>query len=167
MFNSKTPAVNKNREILLNGGEGESYWVLGDLYTFKTTGKDTNGAFTVIDQIIQPQGGPPPHVHHREDEVFYILEGKFLFLCGDRQQTLESGSFVYVPKGTVHTFKNIDDNPGKLLVTISPAGLEQFFYAIGTPAADRTSPPPFDPEVIDKVMRLSKDFQMDVIVPEK
>lgn len=157
--------MNKSREILLNNAEGRSYWVLGDLYTFKATGKDTNGAMTVIDQVIQPQGGPPPHVHRREDEVFYILEGKFTFLCGEEQRTFTSGSFVYIPKGTLHTFKNIGNKPGKLLVTITPAGLEEFFYAIGSPAADLTSPPPFNPEVIDKIMKLSKDFQMDVILP--
>jgi len=62
---------------IIHKGEGNSYWVLGDLYTFKLTGKQTNGAFAVIDQIIQPESGPPPHVHYREDEAFYILDGRF------------------------------------------------------------------------------------------
>ena len=70
-----------NMEVLLNPGEGDSFWVLGDLYTFKVTGKQTNGAFTVVDQVIQPQSGPPPHIHHREDEAFYVLAGRFSFLC--------------------------------------------------------------------------------------
>lgn len=155
-----------NREIVLNKGEGNSLWVLGDLYTFKVTGEQTNGAFTVIDQVIQPQGGPPPHIHRREDECFYVLQGKFSFLHGDQQTDAEAGSFVYVPKGTLHTFKNIGPEPGRLLVTITPAGLEEFFYAIGSPAQDLKNPPPFDPAVIDKVMKLAGDHHMEVMLPD-
>lgn len=158
--------MESNKEILLNKGEGVSLWVLGDLYTFKATGKQTNGAFTVIDQTIQPQGGPPPHIHHREDEAFYILEGRFSFLCGDKQNMFEAGSFVYIPKGTLHTFKNIGEQQGRLLVTITPAGLEEFFYSIGIPANDLNTPPPFDDKNIEKLIRLAKDYQMDVILPE-
>ena len=155
-----------NMEVLLNPGEGDSFWVLGDLYTFKVTGKQTNGAFTVMDQVIQPQSGPPPHIHHREDEAFYVLSGRFSFLCGDKQSIFEAGSFIYVPKGTLHTFKNIDAQQGRLLVTITPAGLEDFFYRIGTPAADLATPPAFDPGVIDKLMQLAKDYQLDIRLPE-
>lgn len=153
--------------IFLNDREGNSFWVLGDLYTFKVTGKQTNGAFTVVDQIIQPQGGPPPHIHHREDEAFYVLDGKFSLLCGDKEFVFESGGFVYVPKGTLHTFKNISEQPGRLLVTITPAGLEDFFYAIGTPAVDLTNPPAFDPGVIEKLMQLARVYQMDIVLPDK
>lgn len=150
---------------LLKAGEGDSFWVLGDLYTFKVTGKESNGSFTVIDQTIQPQGGPPPHIHRKEDEAFYILEGRFSFLFGDQLKEMEAGSFVYIPKGTLHTFKNISDQPGKLLVVITPAGLEEFFYAVGTPATDLNNPPDFDPAIIDKILLLSRDYQMEVVIP--
>ena len=159
--------MDSNLKHVLNVGEGDSFWVLGDLYTFKATGKTTNGAFTVIDQIIQPQNGPPPHIHRSEDEAFYVLEGRFSFLYGDKERVLEAGSFAYIPKGTLHTFKNIDSKPGKLLVIITPAGLEGFFYSIGTPATGTTSPPPFDPAVIDKLMKLAQEYQMEVMLPEK
>lgn len=159
--------MDANTTISLNQGEGESFWVLGDLYTFKATGKQTNGVFTVIDQIIQPQSGPPPHIHHREDEAFYVLEGRFLFICGDKQSVLEAGSFVYIPRGTLHTFKCIDERQGKLLVTITPAGLEEFFYSIGTRAADLTSPPAFDPTIIDKLMKMAENYQMEIVLAEK
>lgn len=155
--------MNDQSEILMAKGEGNSYWVLGDLYTFKVTGQQTNGAFTVIEQIIQPNGGPPPHIHHREDEAFYVLEGKFSFLSGDKQSIFEAGSFIYIPKGTLHTFNNVATEPGKLLVIITPAGLEQFFYTIGTPATDQTTPPAFDPGVIEKIMQLAGEYQMEVI----
>ena len=155
-----------SKEILLHPGEGASFWVLGDLYTFKATGEQTNGAFTIIDQVIQPGGGPPPHIHHGEDEAFYILEGRFSFLCGDAQNVYEQGAFVYIPKDTLHTFKNIGESKGRLLVTITPAGLEEFFYAIGTPAtADIATPPAFDPAVLDKIMQLAGSYKMTVKPP--
>ncbi|AKD04267.1 quercetin 2,3-dioxygenase [Pontibacter korlensis] len=152
-----------NKGIICHKGEGESYWVLGDLYTFKATGKQTNGAYTVVEETIQPQNGPPIHVHHREDEAFYVLEGRFSFVCGDEERLCQTGSFVYVPKGTAHTFKNIDEQPGKLLVTITPAGLEEFFYTIGTPAVDLSNPPAHDLTVMDRIMQLAEQYQFDVI----
>ena len=157
--------MQKNSEIFLNKGEGKSYWVLGDLYTFKVTGEQTGGAFMIMDQIIQPQGGPPPHIHRAEDEAFYVREGKFSFLCGDKQSILEEGGFAYIPKGTLHTFKNVSEGPGKLLVIVTPAGLEEFFYAIGTPAEGTDGPPDFDPAMIGKIMELADKYGMDVPSP--
>ena len=154
------------KQWLLHPGEGSSFWVLGDLYTFKVTGKETNGVFTVMDQIIQPQGGPPPHIHHREDETFFVVHGRFSFLCGEKETILESGAFAYIPKGTLHTFKNVGEQQGRLLVTVTPAGLEEFFYAVGTPALEGTKPPAFDPAIIDKVLSLSKSFHMEVIISQ-
>jgi mannose-6-phosphate isomerase-like protein (cupin superfamily) len=158
--------MENNLEMLLKQAQGNSYWVLGDLYSFKTTGKQTNGAFTVIDQVIQPQGGPPPHIHHREDEAFYILEGRFSFLKGNEQSILETGAFVYIPKGTVHTFKNLSEQHGRLLVIITPAGLEEFFYTIGTPSNGSATPPAFDPALMPKLLQLAKNYQMDILLPE-
>jgi mannose-6-phosphate isomerase-like protein (cupin superfamily) len=155
-----------NMEILLNEREGISFWVLGDLYTFKATGKQTNGAFTIIDQIVGRDSGPPPHIHHQEDEAFYILDGSFTFLCGEQQNVFEAGSFLYIPRGTIHTFKNTGAHPGRLLVVITPAGLEEFFYAIGTPVTDPANPPPFDPSIVEKLMQLAKKFQMEIVLPD-
>lgn len=159
--------MDASTETMLNGDEGESYWVLGDLYTFKATGKQTNGAFTIIEQVIQPQSGPPPHIHHKEDEAFYVLDGKFSFLSGNKESVCDTGATVYIPKGTLHTFKNIDEQQGRLLVLITPAGLEEFFYAIGTRAVDKFTLPAFDSTVIDKVMQLAKDYHMSVVLPDE
>jgi quercetin dioxygenase-like cupin family protein len=156
--------MNQTLDILLNPKEGNSFWVLGDLYTFKLTGKDTNGALTVVEQVIQPESGPPPHIHHREDEAFYVLDGKFSFLCEDSHGIFGTGSFIYIPKGKLHTFKNIDDKPGKLLVTISPAGLEDFFYSIGTAVSELADNPGFDPAVVEKIMQLAPDYQMEIVI---
>ena len=152
----------KTHAIFQQQGEGKSYWVLGDLYNFKVTGKETNGAFTVVDQQIKPKSGPPPHIHHKEDEAFYILDGTFSFLNGDQQINAEAGSFIYIPKGTLHTFQNISDREGRLLVVITPAGLEDFFYEIGVPVAGASSAPVPDQSTIEKVLKLASSYNMEI-----
>lgn len=78
---------------------------------------------------------------------------------------VESGAVVYVPRETVHTFKNIGEQPGKLLVFITPAGLEEFFYEIGSPVTDINTPPPYDPSVFEKVMQLAARYHVEVQLP--
>lgn len=63
----------------LGSGGGKAMWLLTDLHTLKLTGADTNGAFTLSELLAGPEIGPPPHIHHREDESFYVLEGAFDF----------------------------------------------------------------------------------------
>jgi len=157
--------IQDNREIALLPGEGKSLWVLGDLYTFKVVGDDTDRSFAMIEVQAQPQNGPPPHIHHREDETFYVLEGEFSFLHGDRTFTATAGSFVYIPKCTLHTFNNVGTAPGRVLVIITPAGFEKFFEEIGEPATDKSSPPPFNPATIEKLLALAPKYHLEVKVP--
>lgn len=150
-------------ELTLNAQETKSLWVLGDLYTFRLTGEQTDGRLAVIEAVIQPNSAPPPHIHHNEDESFYVLEGTFSFLYGDQTISGNTGSFVHVPKGTPHTFQNIGTTPGRLLTIISPAGLEQFFMEIGTSAEEGA--PEFDPAIIEKIMKLAPVYHMEVLPP--
>lgn len=130
------------RALHVPPGEGNSYWVVGDFITIKITGKDTQGAFAVVETTTAPQVGPPPHVHSREDETFYILEGTFEFLAGDRTFTATAGAMVHGPRGIPHTFKNVGDTTGKLLVIATPAGFEEFVAEVGAPGSDAGAPPP-------------------------
>jgi len=88
-------------------------------------------------------------------------------MSGDKQSVLEAGSFAYIPRGTLHTFKNIANRQGRMLVIITPAGLEEFFYAIGTQATDLTSPPTFDHAMIDKLMQLAGNYELEILMPNK
>ncbi len=142
--------------------EGKSLWVLGDLYTFKLMGEDSGGSFALIEIQVQPQNGPPPHIHYREDESFYVLEGEFSFLHGDLTFKATAGSFVYIPKGTLHTFKNVGTSQGRFLVIITPAGFEKLFEEIGEPAMDKSSPPPFNPATIDKLLAIAPKYHLEV-----
>src|SRR6476659_8204106 len=86
---------------------GPAFWGPGDHYTFLVTGEETGGAYFVMEALVPPEGGPPPHIHTKEDETFYVLEGQIEFLLGEELIVAGPGDFVSIPRGTVHRFKNI------------------------------------------------------------
>jgi mannose-6-phosphate isomerase-like protein (cupin superfamily) len=130
----------------LGPGEGRSLWVLGNLLlTYKVTAEQTGGAYSLFEGTVPPQEGSPPHIHHREDETFYVVEGEFEFLKDGETIRAGAGSLVYVPKGGLHAFKNVGAEKGRLLLSQTPGGLhERFFEEIGEEATDRTAPPVAD-----------------------
>ncbi|MCZ2099412.1 MAG: quercetin 2,3-dioxygenase [Anaerolineae bacterium] len=130
-----------NEILHVPAGTGQAYWVMGDLFTYLVTGEESGGSYFTLEAIVAPGNGPPPHVHHQEEEQFYILEGEVTFQIGDQTLQLSAGDFVHIPRGTVHSFRN-GPKPAKLLATFSPAGIEQFFREVGEPAHDRSAPPP-------------------------
>lgn len=134
----------------LSAGEGETLWVLGDFVTLKSQSDD----LTLFEAIAPPQAGPPPHVHYEQEEAFYVLEGTFTFQSGDTTIEARPGSFVWVPRGTVHTFKNAGPGTGKGLFTNTlPGAHERFFREVGVPVSDISSfQPPTEQPDIAKVM---------------
>jgi uncharacterized cupin superfamily protein len=83
-----------------------------------------------MEEVTPPQAGPPLHIHEKEDEVFYILEGECELRCGDQTIRAPKGALAVVPHGMAHTFKNIGSSPSKVPVTILPGGFEKFFHAV-------------------------------------
>jgi quercetin dioxygenase-like cupin family protein len=118
-----------NRSIVLGPGEGEVVSLLGDPYTYKVVGGDTEGNYSLI-ECTTVADGPPPHIHKAEEEAFYVLEGEVNVTIGDQTIRGAAGSFVLIPRGTVHTFSTVGTEPAKMLLIISPAGFEQFFTEI-------------------------------------
>jgi mannose-6-phosphate isomerase-like protein (cupin superfamily) len=123
-------------------GEGRSLWVLGELVTYKTTSEQTGGAYSLFEVATQPGVGPPPHVQHREDESFFVLEGEYEFLDDVGGTTRAGvGSLIYVPRGNLHAHKYVGESVGRMLVTQTPGGLHEcFFEEIGKPAMDGPEP---------------------------
>lgn len=124
-------------------GEGRAVWVPGgQLLTYKVTAEQTGGAYSLFEGTVPPQYGTPPHIHHREDESFYVVEGEFEFLRDGETVRAGAGSLVYVPRGSLHAFKNVGEGRGRLLMSQTPGGLhERFFEEVGEEATDRTTPP--------------------------
>ena len=127
----------------LGSGEGsKSLWVLDELVTYKVTAEQTSGAYSLFEVVTRPGGSSSPHIQHKEDECFYVLEGEFEFLNNGGVVEASAGSLVYVPRGNLHTYKNVGSEPGRMLVSQTPGGLhERFFEELGEEAQRLTAPP--------------------------
>src|SRR3712207_2858784 len=86
---------------------GRSVWLLGMLVTFKAVSEETGGEYLLYELTVPPQLGALPHIHHAENEVFYVLDGEVAFLKGERTVRVGVGEFVFIPRGVVHGFKNV------------------------------------------------------------
>ena len=113
----------------------------GDTYTILVSGRDTAGRYCLIDMHVPPGGGPPPHRHDFE-ESFTILEGEIETTFRGEKNTLRTGDTVNIPANAPHQFRNLSQQPARMLCVCSPAGQEEFFAQIGVPVATRTTPPP-------------------------
>ncbi len=101
--------------------EGRTIAVVGDVYRFLATGEETDGKYALWEAIVPPGGGPPPHVHSREEEGFCILEGEITFRIGEKQIVATAGMFANMPVGTPHSFKNESDRAAKMLISVGPS----------------------------------------------
>ncbi len=121
-------------------GEGEALWWVGLLATIKATAEQTGGLYSLV-EILAPDGyGSVLHVHHQEDEGFYILEGEMTFYVGEQTIKARPGSFLFGPKEVPHAF-TVDKGPARLLFLLSPAGFEDLVRDMGEPARELTIPP--------------------------
>ena len=141
---------------LLTPAEGRTVAVVGDVYRFLATGDDTDGKYAMWEAIVPPGGGPPPHVHSREEEAFYILEGEITFHIGEERVVGTAGMFANMPVGTPHSFKNESSRPARMLISVAPAGLEKMFFEFGVqvPQGATTAPPPRKEE-IEKLLAIA------------
>ena len=87
-------------------GEGERIWSFGDTMTIKATAESTGGSLMLLENLTAPGGGPPPHIHTREDEFWYVLDGTFEIRIGDEVYAVGPGGFSFSPCGSVHNFRN-------------------------------------------------------------
>ena len=142
--------------------EGTATWFLGTLMTLKATGATTGHSFGLIEQVLPAGCAPPPHVHHGEDEAFYVLEGHLTFVCGERTWEAPAGTFVFLPQGIVHGFRVTAEQPARLLQFNMPAGVEQMFVEAGEPAQERVLPPA-GPSEVDKLLALTAHYNVEIV----
>jgi quercetin dioxygenase-like cupin family protein len=147
----------------LAAGDGERIWIVGDTMTLKATGATTGGRLALLEHLTAPGGGPPPHVHTREDEFFFVLDGMFEVRIEDEVHTLGPGGYAYVPRRTVHNFRNVAATPSRLLVGFTPAGMEGFFRASGRPATDDGPAPPLDDDEIARTMATAPKYGVEAV----
>jgi quercetin dioxygenase-like cupin family protein len=139
--------------------------IVGDVYRFLATGDDTDGKYATFEAIVPPGSGPPPHVHSREEESFLVLEGEMTFQLGEDRIVAGEGTFLNMPVGSLHCFKNESGTMARLLISVAPAGLERMFFEVGQPLADdaEIAPPPSQSD-IEKLLDAAPRYGVEIRV---
>lgn len=142
--------------------EGRTIGIVGDIYRCLVTGAETGGRYAILEATVFPGGGPPPHLHTKEDETFYVLEGEITFQVGDEKFVGVPGTFVNMPIGNPHAFKNETGQTAKMLISLTPAGLEDYFIEIGQPF-DGEIPPKPKKEEIEKLLNAAPRYGIEFV----
>jgi quercetin dioxygenase-like cupin family protein len=141
----QTPQMTALAPLAVSSGEGEARWWFGTLAVIKTTAAETGGQLTIIDVTNPPGFEAPLHVHHRDDEGFWLLEGSATFEVGDRRIEAHAGDYLFGPRDAPHRYR-VGDAGCRMLFIMVPGGMEEMVRATSEPAASRTLPPPPDEE---------------------
>jgi quercetin dioxygenase-like cupin family protein len=136
--------------------DGEISAVMGDPMRFVVTAEHTGGAYALSEQTVRPGNGAPPHIHHNEDEAFYILEGSFSAMVNGTEHRLNAGDFVHVPRGAVRSFTNIGETDGRLLIHHCPGSAVGFYQGMGKL--------PFPPAMED-IKALGDQYGIEIVMP--
>ena len=140
-------------------GAGTRFDVLGgDQVVIKATASDTNGAMTILETTVPAGAGPPRHVHTRESETFYVLEGEFEFEVDGEKIIAGVGAFLVAPPNLPHSFRNVTDQPGRLLVVCQPGGFESFIEAFAELPIDQ-------PPDMAKMVQIGSDYGVTFLPP--
>jgi quercetin dioxygenase-like cupin family protein len=139
-------ANSENPFHVVQHDEARAIWFLGTLALVKGYGGPTGTAFGTVEFVHPPGFATPLHVHHNEDEAFYILSGTIRGVCDGQEWTAAQGDFVWLPSGSQHGYMVIGDEVVRTLAFSIPAGFEQFVIEAGDPAQERALPPPAEPD---------------------
>jgi quercetin dioxygenase-like cupin family protein len=148
-------------------GEGEARWWFGALAEIKATAADTGGQMTIVEVTEPPGMEAPLHVHHRDDEGFWVLEGDVSFEVGDETIEASAGDYVFGPREIPHRF-TVGDGGCRMLFILVPGGIEDVIRATSEPALSRTLPPPPEaepsPEEIEGLKAIVKEHGYELLV---
>jgi quercetin dioxygenase-like cupin family protein len=149
---------------VLNARDDSPFRFLGLPTAIRATSETTNGAFGLVEQWMIPPGfASPYHVHHVEDEAFYVLEGEMAFVCDGTWLTAGPGAYVFGPRNIPHGFKVVGDSAARMLLLCAPAGFEKFVLDLGEPEpASGVAPTPPD---MAKLVATAAKYQIDILGP--
>ena len=142
--------------------DAPAFWSLGELLTVLASAEQTGGAFSLIEERLPRGAEPPPHVHHREDEAFFVLEGSLTVRVGDAVFPATAGSFVFCPREVPHLL-TVESDEVRMLTLCTPGGVEQLFMELGEPAQARTLPPDGDEPDLERVVTLAAHYGAEVL----
>jgi mannose-6-phosphate isomerase-like protein (cupin superfamily) len=146
--------------------KGEARWWFGTLAVIKTTAAETGGQVTIIDVTNPPGWEAPLHVHHRDDEGFWILEGSATIEVGDTTIEVGAGDYAFGPRDIPHRY-TVGDSGCRMLFIMVPGGMEEVIRATSEPAPSRTLPPPPEaeptPEEVERLKAIVKEHGYELL----
>lgn len=151
--------------IALQPREGEALWFMGFLATIKASTEETGGRVAVIHHLAPKGSGSPLHVHHRENEWFYVLEGELTIWVDGQVNRAPAGSFVFGPQDTPHTFTVSSEDDARFLLVTEPAGFEAFMRTCAEPAQSLALPPPSEPPDLQQMTAIASQYGIDILGP--
>src|SRR2546422_170077 len=159
------PASTALGPVALNKDEGEALWFLGVLATIKASAETTGGRVAVIELLAPKGAGSPLHVHHNEDEWFYVTEGELTFWVGGRVIRAPTGAFVFGPRDIPHTFM-VGSAQARFLLVAEPGGFEKFMRELSQPALTPTPPPPpSEPPDMELIVATAARYGIEILGP--
>ena len=143
-----------------------SVWYNGSLMTFLASGEDTHGQFALIEAVARRGNVPPPHIHHREDEIFYVLEGEVVVSVGDRTIKGTAGTMLFLPRDVPHLF-TIESEQSRMLILLTPAGLEGWCKEFSVAAPAMTLPPADEPAYgeVQRMLQAAPRYGIEFVLP--
>jgi quercetin dioxygenase-like cupin family protein len=145
--------------------EGPAFWFLNNLCVVKATTELTGGAFSMTHQISPPGSATPYHLHHVEDEAFYVLDGEYTFICSGDKTVLGPGGYIFLPRGIPHGIRVSSPVPATMLIIATPGdGFVGMMEEMAVAAAERVLPQPKQPD-FEKLTRLCAKYQIDILGP--
>lgn len=158
---TRQPAL---KPVAVPSGEGEARWWLGLLAVIKTTAADTGGQMTIVEVTNPPGFEGPLHVHHREDEGFWILEGDATIEVGDTTIEAHAGDYAFGPRDIPHRY-TVGDAGCRMLLIMTPGGFEDLVREMSEPAGSRTLPPPSEEEPdIERIKAIAEAHGGELLV---
>lgn len=147
-----------NLPIQIANDGGKKVNILGIPMVIRIHGRDTGGVISAVESHDITGGGPPPHIHHREDETFQILEGEYEWTVGGKTFVAQKGATIFAPRGIPHTYRYLGQTPGRLMCIITPAGFEGFFEEIGALS-------PQQQQDIPRVIEIGNKYGLEILPP--
>jgi len=150
---------------ILAESEGDAYWFLNNLEIVKATSASTGGAYSLLYQISPPGHATPYHMHHVEDEAFYILDGEFDFICDGKKTVVGPGGYVFLPRMIPHGIRCTSKTPATMLILAMPGtGFLGMMLEMAVPATEHVLPTPTEPDIA-KLTAACARYKIDILGP--
>jgi len=159
-----SPAATPTQAVFHAPGQGQAVWFLTNRMTIKATAASTGGAYGMWEAELAPGFSTPMHVHHRDDEAFWVLDGELTMRCGDRVFRATTGAFVFLPREVPHAFTVEGNKPARMLALLTPGGGEQMFIDAGRPV-EHDGLPAGNVTDIATLKRVSEQYGAEIVGP--